>query len=725
MAKNSVADWSTTAEANTDVAGFNISTGSLARDLNNANRNIMAQVKAKFDSVDANIDGKQPLSSNLTEYATVNPTASALSLLGELSPGQLAAIEDIDAAVAATAADAIATAADALATAADVAQTNANVSATGADVIQTGLDVASTAADVILVEAARDAVLLAGAHDIYKDTTDFLAATVDGDFRVVASSGSWALYENVSGVATKVSGDYPSLGALNAGITLGGITQISALEVGTGIVTYNGAAKVGSMTDAPPGWLWAVYGEDGSVSHGVTDTGVFLLPGGSVTEIDHTVDFAFSEAGRDPSNELAITWVSSDAARDVMEYRLVGAATWQAARSRRTRTFTNYSPARTLHTVLLGGLDPASVYEFRVPGALFTDTFRTTPQRNVVLGFLQDYQNTVFGAGSYLDTFGARFVATGADMCIGLGDYWGDDGVIDTTAAGHWHGFLTNFAKYWRKDGALVPTAWLIGNHDAGNPRGVAGGAFQGGTGLMGHLAELCSFGYDFDHPTYSGKQGVSSFRIGTDLAFIGLDTDHVNSLASQSGFFAAKLAELAPLVRHVVIGSHASAFISSQFVGWDQITTQARTMRNTFWPIMQGYASKIRMVVSGHEHYLSDSGKKSMRYDSSQSLAVNDLRYETGDADGVRQIVLPTIADTRFDFNPALATQVSSLDGSQRLIAAMGYNGSAYTLHGTGITNPNNDTRGIGIAEFTETNWRLRVYGTSAQVFYDLTEAV
>ena len=52
MAKNKISDWSSTAASNTDVGGINIAEGMLPSDVNNAMREMMAQVKDMQTGVD-------------------------------------------------------------------------------------------------------------------------------------------------------------------------------------------------------------------------------------------------------------------------------------------------------------------------------------------------------------------------------------------------------------------------------------------------------------------------------------------------------------------------------------------------------------------------------------------------------------------------------------------------------------------------------------------------
>ena len=52
MAKNKISDWSSTAASNTNVGGINIAEGMLPSDVNNAMREMMAQVKDMQTGVD-------------------------------------------------------------------------------------------------------------------------------------------------------------------------------------------------------------------------------------------------------------------------------------------------------------------------------------------------------------------------------------------------------------------------------------------------------------------------------------------------------------------------------------------------------------------------------------------------------------------------------------------------------------------------------------------------
>jgi hypothetical protein len=87
MAKNKVSDWSSTASTNTDVGGINIAEGMLPSDVNNAMREMMAQVKDMQTGVDGDnfvVGGAL----SVTGASTLNTiTGNSLSIL---SSGTLA-----------------------------------------------------------------------------------------------------------------------------------------------------------------------------------------------------------------------------------------------------------------------------------------------------------------------------------------------------------------------------------------------------------------------------------------------------------------------------------------------------------------------------------------------------------------------------------------------------------------------------------------------------------
>lgn len=93
MAKNKVSDWSSTAATNTDIGGINIAEGMLPSDVNNAMREMMAQIKDMQTGSDADplVVGGALTVNGLTTLNSVSVvSAGTLSIDGAGSLGSTA-----------------------------------------------------------------------------------------------------------------------------------------------------------------------------------------------------------------------------------------------------------------------------------------------------------------------------------------------------------------------------------------------------------------------------------------------------------------------------------------------------------------------------------------------------------------------------------------------------------------------------------------------------------
>jgi microcystin-dependent protein len=90
MAKNKVSEWSATASNNTDISGINISEGCAPSGINNAIRELMAQLKDMQSGTDGDtftVGGNLTVSSTLTANSSVGTAGQALISRGAgLSP---------------------------------------------------------------------------------------------------------------------------------------------------------------------------------------------------------------------------------------------------------------------------------------------------------------------------------------------------------------------------------------------------------------------------------------------------------------------------------------------------------------------------------------------------------------------------------------------------------------------------------------------------------------
>jgi len=90
MAKNKISEFSSTPANNTDIAGINIAEGCAPSDINNAIRELMAQLKDKQAGTDGDnftVGGNLTVSSTLTANSSVGTSGQALFSRGAgLSP---------------------------------------------------------------------------------------------------------------------------------------------------------------------------------------------------------------------------------------------------------------------------------------------------------------------------------------------------------------------------------------------------------------------------------------------------------------------------------------------------------------------------------------------------------------------------------------------------------------------------------------------------------------
>lgn len=434
------------------------------------------------------------------------------------------------------------------------------------------------------------------------------------------------------------------------------------------------------------------------------------------------VFLAFVEPWTDPSRDMVVSWVSDGAEAVVMEYRAPGVSTWNRVTSRRSRPFP-VLPGHHIHSCLIEGLAGDSIYEIRWPGAEQIRKFKTAARGKVKVSFLSDYQNFEFGPGSLLEKFGKVVAAEAPDLLVLVGDYVNDDGRMDEESSRHWFAFLRGMAEYYHtRDGALVPMVALTGNHEGINAQRNSN-ALGNGNGTIGQIAEIFTWSYDPQHPLRHCNS-AATLSIGMDFFLISLETDHTEKLEEQLDWFSGQLAQNAAKHRHVVVAGHAPAFYGMGKFDFNPISP-GRRMRNLIWPAMAAHASKIRFYITGHEHILAITDKLRMDYDPSLSPAENDSRWALDPQRGVRQLGSGPWGGHVLDVDPQRAGAVSSIDGSSKMLAAMGLDFEKRTLqiHGSGITNDAAKAHSIWLTRFDAEGFAARAVGDDGRTFYQLGE--
>lgn len=522
-------------------------------------------------------------------------------------------------------------------------------------------------------------------------------------------------------VATETAAVFAdSDGEIVAKIGLDGVLAALGLDLQNSLALVGANMSVTAMDD--PEWLVAVADPDGAVIGGVSKTGT-VNP--DYWPIWHGISLVFAEPWGDASRELALTWVSnSDSARTV-EYRAVGGATWQPAVSFRSRAWPVTGDGY-LHTAVMSGLAPGVTYDLRWPGAAKTETVATAPREDVKVMVLSDFQTTAF-AGLSMVNFGAVCGTEKPHLLILNGDLVADDGQFTEAYAGRWYSFMSAVSQYYRRDGALIPMAATIGNHEGRNAADNHN-AESGGTGTPGMIKDIMSCGFDMDSP-HTGFRSAYWFGVGRELLVITLETDHTVPLPSQIDWFEDVLAVQAGNYRHILVAGHCTAFQAADDAidwGWPTVDTQSRALRRLFWPAMQPYAAKIRAYVAGHEHIFSVTDRLRVDWDGDLPAASNDLRWEVDAIHGVRQIGAGPWAGVLSALNIEAAQEESSLDGSPRLLAALGRdpaNPTAYVAHGE-VGNATADFYNVWMLAFDADGFDGRALLRNGGALYTIEEA-
>jgi Calcineurin-like phosphoesterase len=428
-----------------------------------------------------------------------------------------------------------------------------------------------------------------------------------------------------------------------------------------------------------PDWDFYIGDEDGNIIFGVSNNGDLRTSAENdafYAAAAQEISLVFVQGRSDAASDAAVSWVTDDPDQTVMEYRLRGANAWHAANSTWTRPFPNLT-GKYLQTTILSGLSAKSIYDMRWPGSDVTESFRTAPLANVKIAMASDHQNPDFSATGIAGDFGTVVTAEQIDLLVLNGDYVNDDGQFTTTFGQRWFDFLTQLSRDYRTgSNTLIPMIATVGNHEGRNLADTSN-ALNGGDGTIGMIETIMSWGYDPEQPGRAFNS-AATLSVGMELFIITINTDHTVPLPDQAAWFAAQLAANAPLYRNVLVLGHVPAWMGMNTFELDDVTTQARELRNIFWPIMNQYADKIRFYGCAHEHILTVTDKLKMNYDAGLPADQNDVRWTTDATNGVRQLGAGPWAGSRYDLNAADMAETSEIDGSDKFDVAMGYDANS-----------------------------------------------
>jgi len=235
---------------------------------------------------------------------------------------------------------------------------------------------------------------------------------------------------------------------------------------------------------------------------------------------------------------------------------------------------------RIIHTVELTGLEPDTVYVFRIGNDSGEFRFRTMPAtldrpiRFVATGDVMRDRELFAHMNNIAAKLDPDFVILGGDIAH-------DNGVPE--GAANWHTFL----DIWQRtmvapDGRLIPMIGTIGNHET--PNG-------------GYDQDPADIPFFYDMLAFPGTRGYGALDFGKYLSIIVLDTKHSHPLeGAQTEYLDKALAQRKDQM-HVSCVYHVPAWPGSR----NPINAQNRRVRNQWVPIFEKH--NVDFCFEHHDH--------------------------------------------------------------------------------------------------------------------------
>ena len=292
---------------------------------------------------------------------------------------------------------------------------------------------------------------------------------------------------------------------------------------------------------------------------------------------------------QDPASTITIDWHSlpAESRTSQVAYRPMGFENW---RFRTGHVQTLPGAKRIIHRVELTGLQPATMYEFRLGPDSRIFSFRTMPataDEPVVFAIGGDTRHRrewMEQTNREAMKFDPDFIAWGGDLAY-------DDALIERAdKIVDW--FDACKATLITPEGRVVPVVVGIGNHE------VVGGYWRNTEGYKPTDAwRLAIAPFFFRVFAFPGQPGYGVLDFGDYMSLIVADTDHANPMdGAQLAWLEKTLAERSR-VPHVFPMYHAPAYPSHRDYG----NSLSRKVRELWVPLFEAYG--VEVAFENHDH--------------------------------------------------------------------------------------------------------------------------
>jgi hypothetical protein len=292
---------------------------------------------------------------------------------------------------------------------------------------------------------------------------------------------------------------------------------------------------------------------------------------------------------RDPTTTMTVCWQDTAPGPAAIEWRLAGTDRWSGAAASAPRTLPG-SERIAAHAELTG-LQPDTFYEFRSEGWPDVLRFRTLPatlERPLVFvegGDPQDgpAMEEVLRLAASRDP---AFVVIGGDLTF-------DDGV--PAHAGRVERFFDAIGKFLvGADGRRIPVIACLGNHDVNRDRQwiVDDRALPSDAGERRSLAPYFTAAWPFP-----GERGYGVLDIGDYLAFVVLDTNHLNAVDGPQLDWLGETLAARKHLPHLFPVYHVPAYPGVR----DMNDELSALIRGQWTPLFD--RAGVQLVFEHHEH--------------------------------------------------------------------------------------------------------------------------
>lgn len=285
----------------------------------------------------------------------------------------------------------------------------------------------------------------------------------------------------------------------------------------------------------------------------------------------------------DPTTTMTIQWLSDcNSQLNTIEIKKQGEQEWKKAQG--SHAALPYKAPHLVHTVEATGLEPDSVYVFRLPNDPQEHLFRTMPK-----DLAKPLQFAV-GGDAYHDnglpfeemtkqvaSKAPRFVLLGGDIAYSVKDKRQGDDKFE-----RWLAFLQAWTKHMKApDGCIIPILAAIGNHEV--------------MGYYGETPEQAKFFYAlFACP---GPQGYKQLLFGKYLSICILDSNHTHPIGGEQTAWLADAMRKSYSLTHRFAIYHVPAYPSVRYFRMKE----SCAIRRHWVPLFERYS--LHAAFENHEH--------------------------------------------------------------------------------------------------------------------------